>query len=80
MASLKVPPHSEEAERSVLGAVLIDKNSMSLISDKLKPQDFYDSRNGKIFEAMMGLHDEAKPIDILTLSKALKKNKTEVKT
>ncbi len=75
MASLKLPPHNEEAEQSVLGAILISKESIGLISDKLKPKDFYFEINGKIFEAMLSLHDSVKPIDILTLTKELKKNK-----
>ncbi len=77
MAGLKVPPHNEEAERSVLGAILIDKSSMGLIADRLNPSDFYDPTNGKIYDAMLRLHEEAKPIDILTVSKSLKKNKVD---
>ena len=73
MAGIKVPPHNEEAEASVLGAILIDKNSMGLVADKISPNDFYDDNNAKIFECMLELHDQAKPIDILTLSKTLKK-------
>lgn len=80
MSSLKVPPHSDEAEQSVLGAILINKDSIGLISDKIAPEDFYSSDNKKIFEAMMSLYEEGKPIDILTLTKALKKNKADIDT
>jgi replicative DNA helicase len=78
MPSLKVPPHNSEAERSVLGAILIDKAVMGLISDKLSPRDFYEPLHAKIYEAMEELHEGAKPIDILTLSKTLKKKKVEI--
>ncbi len=77
MATMKVPPHNEEAEASVLGAILIDKNSMGLVADKISPKDFYNPNNSMIFEAMVELHDSGKPIDILTLSKTLKKKKVE---
>lgn len=70
-----VPPHSEEAEQSVLGAILINKESIGLIAEIIKPSDFYDESLGKIFEAMMILYEEGRPIDILTLGKTLKKNK-----
>src|SRR5689334_15298845 len=78
MPSLKVQPHNSEAERSVLGAILIDKTSMGLISDKLSPRDFYEPIHSKIFEAMEELHEGAKPIDMLTLTKALKKKKVDI--
>jgi replicative DNA helicase len=78
MANLKVPPHNEEAEQSVLGAILISKDSIGLISEKLKPKDFYDDTHGKIFEAMLSLHEHAKPIDLLTLTKELKSIKAKV--
>lgn len=70
---MKVPPHNEEAEQSVLGAILINKDSISLISERLSPRDFYDSTHAKIFEAMLSLYEDGKPIDILTLTKKLKK-------
>lgn len=75
MANLKVPPHNEEAEASVLGAVLIDKDAISVVSQLLAPFDFYNDINGIIFEAMLLLYEERKPIDIVTLTAALKKKK-----
>ncbi|MBI2026048.1 MAG: replicative DNA helicase [Candidatus Levybacteria bacterium] len=75
MANLKTPPHSEEAEQSVLGAILIDKDSIGLISAILSPRDFYNDINGIIYEAMLSLYEERKPIDILTLKTKLKKIK-----
>jgi replicative DNA helicase len=77
MASVKVPPHNTAAEESVLGGILIDKDAMGLVSGIIKHSDFYDDVNGIIFDAMLSLFDERKPIDILTLSSKLKKNKKD---
>jgi len=76
MASLKVPPHNTEAEKSVLGAILIDKDAISLVSQIITHLDFYDQVNGVIYSAMLSLYEQGKPIDILTLSSQLKKDKT----
>ncbi len=75
MANLKVPPQNEEAEQSVLGAILIDKEAISTASELLKSEDFYNETNGLIFNAMISLYEDRKPIDILTLTSALKKQK-----
>lgn len=75
MANLKVSPHNEEAEQSVLGAILIDKDAMNLISEIISPGDFYNDSNGIIYDAMLTLYEERKPIDLITLSANLKKNK-----
>ena len=77
MPSVKVPPHNEEAEQSVLGAILINKDSIGLISETIVSGDFYNEINAKIFDAMMALYEEGKPIDILTLTKKLKKQKAD---
>ncbi len=79
MANPKVSPSNEEAERSVLGAVLIDKDAISLVSEIISPKDFYNDINGLIFDSMLSLYDERKPIDFLTLIARLKKNKTDGK-
>lgn len=75
MANLKVSPHNEEAEQSVLGAVLIDKDAISLVSEMISPKDFYNDINGIIFDAMLSLYEERKPIDAITLTRELKKTK-----
>ena len=75
MANLKVPPHNDELEQSVLGGILIDKDAISAVSQILKPSDFYNDINGLILQAMLTLYEERKPIDILTLSNEFKKNK-----
>jgi len=75
MAIVKVPPHNTDAEESVLGAILLSKEAIGLVAENLKSEDFYDSNNSKIFDAMLALYEKGKPIDILTLTEALKKDK-----
>lgn len=75
MANLRTPPHNEDAEQSVLGAILIDKNAITIIAEKISPADFYNGVNSFIYEAMLELYDERKPVDLVTLTTALKKKK-----
>jgi len=69
--SLVLPPQDLEAEKSVLGSVLIDHKSLIKISDLLLPEDFYDEKNQIIFETMLLLFEKRNPIDILTVSSNL---------
>ena len=73
--AVKILPHHDEAEQSVLGAILIDKNAIIGISETLFPSDFYNENNGVIYGAMLALYEERKPIDLLTLTAQLKKTK-----
>lgn len=75
MANLRVPPHNEEAEQSVLGSLLIDKEAINVVSEIIKPSDFYDETNSIIYASMLELYDKRKPIDIVTLTAELKKQK-----
>jgi len=72
MANIKVPPNNSDAEESVLGAILIDKDSIGLVSGIISASDFYNQINGIIFDAMLSLFEERKPIDVLTLKSKLK--------
>jgi replicative DNA helicase len=67
----RLPPQNTEAEESLLGALLIDKNAMVKIADALRPEDFYVPANAMIYEAMQDLYGNQEPIDILTLSNKL---------
>jgi replicative DNA helicase len=71
----KVPPHSNEAEESVLGSILIDKDAVSVIAPLLKPEHFYNENNGRIYETALKLYENRRPIDLVTLTSELKKNK-----
>ncbi len=76
LSSAKLPagvvaPHSLEAEGSLLGAVLVDKEALIKIADIINPDDFYAARNGIIFSAMLDLYEARQPLDLLTLSNRL---------
>jgi len=75
----KVPPQNLDAEMSLLGAVLIDEDTLADISEHVKPKDFYDKRHGLIYDAMMRLYEKHKPVDLLTLTEELKK-KNDIET
>ncbi len=66
--SLRVPPHNEDAERSVLGAVLLDNPVLDELSGQLLPENFYRESHRHIFRAMLTLHQRTEPIDVLTLA------------
>lgn len=69
----KVPPQNIDAEKSLLGAVLIDEETLADISEHVNPKDFYDKRHGTIFGGMMRLYEHHKPVDLLTLTEELKR-------
>ena len=77
--AVKTLPHNDEAEHSVLGAILIDKEAVTIVSELLIPRHFYNERNGLIYESMLRLSDSRLPIDILTLATDLKKRKLAAK-
>ncbi len=72
----RIPPQNLDAEASVLGAILIEGDSIVKIDDILAPECFYDQTHQLIFEAMEQLYEARQPIDVVTLTGALKKNKT----
>ncbi len=74
--SLRVPPHSQEAEESVLGAMLLDKDAVIAVAEFLHPEDFYDERLQEVYKACLDLYEERTPIDVLTVTEKLKKRKT----
>lgn len=67
----KVPPHSIEAERGVLGSILIDKDGMISVSSIVLPEDFYDTSNALVYDAMLDLYAASRPIDLLTVREML---------
>lgn len=71
---LRVPPHSIEAEKSVLGSVMIEKNAILKIADFLHPEDFYYDINGIIFTGILDLFAKRSPLDLLTVKTWLKDN------
>lgn len=75
MPTLKLPPQNLEAEESVLGALLIDHEAIVAVAELLKPDFFYDQHHQAIYQAVIELYSEREPIDIVTVSTRLKKNK-----
>jgi replicative DNA helicase len=73
---VRVPPHSAEAEESVLGALLLDRDAIIAVAEFLSPLDFYDDRHRMIYESCLELYEERIPIDVLTIADRLKKKKS----
>ena len=73
---VRIPPHSNEAEESVLGALLLDKDAIIAVAEFLSSEDFYDERHKTIFDSCIDLYEERIPIDVLTVAERLKKKKT----
>ena len=68
----KVQPHSKEAEQSVIGSMIMDKDAIVVASELLTPDDFYIRQYGVLFEAMTELFQEGKPADLVTILDKLK--------
>lgn len=66
-----VPPHSLEAEKSVIGSTLVDKNAVVKVSDFLRPEDFYHDAHGMVYQAILDLYDKRSPVDLVTLTNML---------
>lgn len=73
VVAAKIPPQNLDAEKSLLGAVLIDEEVLADVSEHLTPADFYEKRHGLIFGGMMRLYEKHKPVDLLTLTDELRK-------
>lgn len=71
----KVPPQNLDAEKSILGAILIDENTLADVAEKIKPTDFYDQRHQLIYDAILDLYEKHTPVDLLTLTDRIKKKK-----
>ncbi|HEQ65450.1 MAG TPA: replicative DNA helicase [bacterium] len=71
----RIPPQSIDAEKSVLGAMLLDRDAVIAVAEFLKPEHFYNEKHGIIFRAILDLFEEGLPVDIVTLSDKLKKEK-----
>ena len=72
----RVLPHSIEAEQSVIGSMLMDKEAITIASEQISGEDFYGKQYGILFDAMVELNDEGKPADLVTLQERLKEKGT----
>jgi len=71
----RVPPQNQEAEQSVLGSMLLDKEAVINVAGWLLPEHFYEPRHSIIYKAIVSLFEEGQPIDVLTLTNKLKTEK-----
>lgn len=76
MASERLPPQNLEAEQSLLGALLIDRDGMIRIADRVRPDDFYKDAHREIYSAMLELFERREPIDLLSLANRLTERNT----
>lgn len=67
----RLPPQNLDAEISVLGGIMLDRDAIIKVADQLASEDFYDRRNQLIFETMLDLYDDRSSIDVLTVSNRL---------
>jgi replicative DNA helicase len=70
----RLPPQSVEAEQSVLGSILIDRDAIIEVADFLRPEDFYRQAHGRVFAAMLDLSERREPIDVVTVAEALERS------
>jgi replicative DNA helicase len=70
---IRIPPQNIEAEKAVIGSILIDNESLNKVADILIPESFYEVRHQVVFEYMLILYKDSKPVDVLTLTAILKK-------
>jgi len=68
----RIQPHNNDAEKSVIGAMLMDRDVISDVADLLSREDFYNAQYGILFENMVELYNEGRPVDLVTLSDRLK--------
>ncbi len=74
LQALKLPPHSVEAEQSVLGGMLLDASAWDKIADLIGEQDFYRNEHRLIYRHVGRLADQARPIDVITVAESLENN------
>ncbi|MBO4591798.1 MAG: replicative DNA helicase [Eubacterium sp.] len=68
----RIPPHDNNAERSVIGSMLMDRDAISEVNGILEKEDFYNTQFGILYEAIVGLFNEGKPVDEVILGEKLR--------
>ena len=71
LEQIKLPPHSVEAEQSVLGGLLLEAGALDKITDLVLPDDFYRNEHRLIYRQIIRLSEQAKPVDVITVAEAL---------
>lgn len=72
----RIPPHNDDAEKSVLGSIILDRDVLFEVLEFLKPEDFYSEMHKEIFAAIFELNRKSEPVDTLTVAEELKKRKS----
>lgn len=72
----RIPPHNDDAEKSVLGSILLDKDALYEVLEVLRAEDFYNDMHKEIYSAIVELYRKNEPVDTLTVSEELKKRKS----
>ena len=72
----RIPPHNDEAERSALGAIMLDKDKLFDVLETVKADDFYNENHKEIYNAIRELCEADKPVDVLTVCEELKSRKS----
>ena len=72
----KIPPHNTDAERSVLGSAMLNRDALFDVIEIVSPDDFYNKANQEIFSAMRDMYNTGKACDIVTVTEELKKRGT----
>lgn len=68
----RVMPHNQEAERSVIGSMIMDREAILIASEIITGEDFYQRQYGVIFDAMVELFNQNEPVDLITLQNLLR--------
>ena len=71
MMQERIPPHNNEAEQSVIGAIFLDPDALVTAAEMIRPEDFYRRAHRILFETMLTLNDRGNPVDIVTVSEEL---------
>src|SRR3972149_12183917 len=71
--NVHVPPHDEQAEKSVLGALLLDKDAIVKVVEFLRPHHFYREAHENIYAAILTLFEKREPADLITVPSELKR-------
>ncbi|MGD9344280.1 MAG: replicative DNA helicase [Candidatus Aminicenantes bacterium] len=69
----KVPPHSLEAEKTVLGGILVNNTNLNVVLSIISPEDFYKDSNRKILDKIIVMVDKSQPVDLLTITEELQR-------
>src|SRR3989344_920767 len=80
LVTLRVPPHSIEAEQSVLGGLLLDNTAWDRVGDVVAVDDFYGEDHRRIFRHIARLIEQARPADVVTVAESIESTEDKDKT